>query len=70
MHTAWIWCLGNTASVRQGQQTPLGVTCLQHRDPLPFFLFFSGAADARFDRWARPAPLKNKKKEGVAVPVL
>jgi hypothetical protein len=27
-------------------------------------LFFSGAADGRFDMRARPAPLKNKKKEG------
>jgi hypothetical protein len=27
-------------------------------------LFFSGAAGGQFDRRARPAPLKNKKKEG------
>jgi hypothetical protein len=33
-------------------------------------LFFSGAAGAEFERRARPAPLKNKKKEGVAVLVL
>jgi hypothetical protein len=35
-----------------------------------FFLFFSGAAGGEFDRWARAAPLKNKKKEGAAALVL
>jgi hypothetical protein len=30
-------------------------------------LFFSGAAAGEFDRRARAAPLKNKKKEEVAV---
>jgi hypothetical protein len=29
-------------------------------------LFFSGAAGGQFDQRARLAPLKNKKKEGVA----
>jgi hypothetical protein len=33
-------------------------------------LFFSGAAGGQFDRRARLAPLKNKKKEGVGVPAL
>jgi hypothetical protein len=33
-------------------------------------LFFSGAAGGEFDSRARPAPLKNKKPEGVAALVL
>jgi hypothetical protein len=33
-------------------------------------LFFSGAAGVESDRRARPAPLKNKKKDEVAALVL
>jgi len=32
--------------------------------PAPLFLFFSGAAGGEFNRRARRAPLKNKKREG------
>jgi hypothetical protein len=42
----------------------------ENRDPPPFFLFFSGAAGGQFDRRARLAPLKNKKKDGVGAPAL
>jgi len=41
-----------------------------NRDPPPALLFFSGAAGGEFNRHARRAPLKNKKKEGVAALVL
>jgi hypothetical protein len=33
-------------------------------------LFFSGATGGQFEIRAEPAPLKNKKKEGVAAPAL
>jgi len=33
-------------------------------------LFFSGAAGGEFNKRVRAAPLKNKKKEGVAALVL
>jgi hypothetical protein len=43
-----------------------GMGIMTRGDPALFFLFFRGAAGGEFDRRARPAPLKNKKKEGVA----
>ena len=50
--------------MRQGQKPRRGDLFIgENRDPPPFFLFFSGAAGGQFDRRARFAPLKNKKKE-------
>jgi len=69
-HAAWIPCFRTTAGVSQGQKPRRGDLFIEERDPPPFFLFFRGAGLARLSNSPPAAPLKNKKKKGVAALVL